>query len=291
MQTLRIDNELFYMPSSWNELTGQQLLKIAELSSSGSTLQYFFTHLLLTITDLIPERQNEVEKSGEMLFWFKNGSKRYLISASDFVFISQKLQFLFTKKTEEGIDKYYLDSSLTKQLIPSIKIGNKEYFGPADALTNLIFEEYIHTETFLARFRQTKKEEYLHKLIAVLYRPGSGIQRNSPNYKGDLREPFNDYLTDHYSRNMTRLPDAMKEAILIFYSGCKEFIVKKFKEAFYGKASSEDIFENFMGMVNNLADSDVTKNDQIRKAWLYDVMKTLQELSIQAEKLKKLNHV
>jgi len=292
MQQLTINTDVFHLPSAWNELSAKQLLKITEFAGEEVPLYQFFIKIILVITGLVPLKVPEVEGTGTQCFWFKRGDNVYLISSDDIAFICSRMKFFFSVKQENGRDIYYIESSLTKNLIPIVQVNGKTFYGPADALTNITFEEYIHAETNLDHFRQTHSTKYINRLIATLYRPSNGIDKSSFEYKGDPREPFNDFLIDTRAQVIKDLPDAEKEAIMLFYNGCRKFIAGKFPNVFSGSGkSAEDVFMEYMKLVNSLADSDITKKEQIRKAYLYDVFITLEDLIIEQKKLlKKIHH-
>jgi len=287
MYTLKINNEIIQIPSSWNELTAEQLLTSISLSDKNLSLGEYTSRLLLDITELIPIIKKEKIAGGGYLFYFKYDRKKYLIDARDFSAISNKLSFLFYREN----DNFYFNYNLTRNLLPVIRISAfKKLYGPSDTLTNLLFEEFIHTETYLNRFETTRGEpKYLDKLIAVLYRPKARhLNIDSNNFKGDIREPFNDHVTQKIARLVARMKDDYKKAILLFYNGCRRFITSKFPNTFSETSSgSDDIFMSFMKLVNALSESDVTKKEQVRKSYLYDVLITLEELAIQRKKLLK----
>jgi len=286
MYTLKINNEIIRIPSSWNELTSEQLLTAISLSKKNLSLGEYTSRLLLNITGLIPIIKKEKINSDGYLFYFRYGKKKYLIDATDFSAISRKLGFLFNQEN----DNYYFNYNLTRNLLPKIRISLfKTLYGPADTLTNFLFEEFIHSETNLNYFERTKDPKYLDKLIAVMYRPRDrSIKINDKNYHGDIRESFNDHRIEKISGITRRMDDIYKKAILLFYNGCRRFITSRFPNTFSETSPGNgDIFMSFMKLVNALSESDVTKKDQVRKSYLYDVLITMEELAIQRKKLLK----
>jgi hypothetical protein len=240
----------------------------------------------------------------ETCFLFSNGKKQqYLISTIDISFLINKFDFLFkiTKNTE-GNQMYSLCSKLSKQLIPEVKAGGKTFYGPADGLSNILFHEYIHTETFYANYVKkqnvsSSSEAYreLDKLIAVLYREQvKNYDPHALDYNGDRREPFNDWLIDSRSLLISKLSLTTKNAILLYYTGCVNLIQLRFPEVFTpdSKPPAPDsklnnTFINMMKLVTALTDNDVTKNEEVRKTNLYEIMISLQQMRIQSDMVKE----
>ncbi len=290
MHTVKLNNDTYYLPSQWNELSKAQLLKVAEMSLQPIPLAEFLTKTMFAFLGFKVMRRKSVFIDGFEHFYIKHGKKNvYLVTSHDVSFISENLQFLFVKVNNDENISLKINSKLTKNLLPEIKHAGTVFHGPSDGLTNLCMNEYIHAETNFYKFCKTSEEKYLDKLIAIIYRPRN--KKSNPDaidYTGDLRLPFNDFLTERYTALLKSLNPATKYAIFIFYQGCKNFLINKFPNVYSGGSSSDDdVFMGFMSLVNALANSDVTKKEEVRKAYLMDVMITLEQLAkqrIEAEK-------
>lgn len=298
MRTLTIDGDKFPIPENWNELTRQQLVTLGQLNRFSLPVGEFQFKMLLAFTGLVPERKPEVQKinyKGERRIFhhMANGRRKYLIEQAELAWISEQLNFFFKKtKNDEKEEQFYVHSTLTKNLLPDIDVKGKTWYGPSDSLTNLLFAEFIHTETFLDYYGHTKKPEYLDKLIATIYRPQDPeYNPKSVNFHGDRREKFNDHLIDMRAVKLAEVHPAVKQAIYLFYLGCRNFIVKKFPKVFppsSGNEKKKDAFMQFMKLVDALANNDVTKNEQIRQTYLYEVMVSLQAAAEQKERIEEM---
>lgn len=208
MHTLKIDNIIFTLPSSWNELNRQQLLHLARLNSQDIDLTRLRVLLLILFTGLklVPG------KGTNNLYEFAYRRRRFILSNYDINFASEKLLALF-KPVDEEKKQYVPDIRLTKNLIPSFRIRLTRFYGPADGLSNITLKEYIHAETYYEQMMLTGGENKpLDLLIAVLYRPG----KKSP---GDNREPFDDYRINANALKVAQLNPDYKKAILFFLRG------------------------------------------------------------------------
>ncbi|MFT2011556.1 hypothetical protein ACMA1I_22990 [Pontibacter sp. 13R65] len=50
------------------------------------------------------------------------------------------------------------DSTLTKQLLPTLKLGYQVMRGPAERFRNITFAEFIYADTLFGFFSKTQKE-------------------------------------------------------------------------------------------------------------------------------------
>ena len=86
-----------------------------------------------------------------------------------------------------------------------------------------------------------------------------------------------------------------KTAVLIYYIGCRYAITRIFPEVFKGSASDIDTFKSYMNLVETLSNYDITKKEEIRGAYLYDVLLTLNQSIIRdrerEKEIKKLRRV
>jgi len=295
MHQLTINNVTYKVPSSWNELTQEQVLSLVDMYNKKYNLAEISVKLLMIITGIKVVFVQKYQASGEV-FHFRHGKHNYIIDVRDIIYAASKLDFLFRTEEIKGQKVYSLDSKLNVNLLPEIRFGlffKKTWHGPADTLTNILFAEFIHAETAFDKLGATLNEKYLDRLIGILYRPEGRMQIDSP--RGDIREPFNDFLIDKHTKIAARIPENIKIAILLYYTGSRYAITKIFPEIFSGKGSKEDTFKSYMNLVEVLAGYDVTKKDSVRSAYLFDVLLTLNQSILRDKErekiLKKRAHV
>lgn len=287
MRNLQINSDVFHLPSGWNDLKPDQFLRVAELALHELPVEEFRLKMFLNITGLRVMRRKEVKIDEELCFYLKHGNTReYLVSTDELTEVCKSLDFMFTPaKKKDGTDVLMIHCQLYRQLIPKLIHQKVEYAGPDDGLSNILFAEYIHAETSYQHYQKTRKQKYVDRLIAVLYRP---IDTNATG--GDKRIAFNDHNLDEDASKLSGLDPALKNAIYMWYEGCRSFLVQKFPEVYSGKTgspASQDVFENFMYLVNALTDNDVTKTDKVRQSYLMEVMITLNAMARQREEMEK----
>jgi hypothetical protein len=138
MHTLQIFKRKFQIPSKWNELSKEQLLKIAHLYTKNLSKEAFDILLISYFTGI--KLQN-----------LKNISYALPDMAAMFSFLHNRI-------------------TITKNLLPELVIKKKTFYGPEDGLLNLSFEQFIiYSENAFQEFAKNQNEEVLDYLVATLY--------------------------------------------------------------------------------------------------------------------------
>jgi len=195
--------ETVKLPAAWNALNKRQLLYIAEyweawtmLMQANETLIKAKALLLIELISgkMFPDRQKKIFYINQL----DNESQYALCELTNFV---------FEKNT------------LTKNLFPVIRIGRQEFFGPPDYLGGMTAHEFSFVDGMYMVYSKTKAIEDLEIMIAVLYRPG-GKQNGD-----DRRNPFDRNFIGDNIKYIQRLSYAEKQAILLFYIGCRNYFI------------------------------------------------------------------
>lgn len=179
------------------------------------------------------------------------------------------------------------ENKLTKNLISYLKVGSQRFYGPANLLANITIEEFGFADTFYTRYKESKKEEWLCRLFAALYRPQKAdYDPKSDSYKGDIREDFNRHLVFNRARRFAKLKDNRKYAIFLFYEGCRKEIIQKHPHVFSKKKPTGKSF-GWGGILVELAGNKFGDHEQTKKANLFDVLGHLEMEAIKANKFKE----
>jgi hypothetical protein len=225
--------------------------------------------------------------------------KKYVLSTWQIVELTEKLSWIFTP-LDAGTDRpqqFSVRCKLTRNLLPKVRVNSPFsifhspfYYGPSDGISNLRFSEYIYVETSHSRYLDTGDEKHLDAMIAVMYRPRRWFVRTgSAKWTGDYRREFNPFLTEKYQRTVRRLSPVTKRMILMWYQACTLMLHRMFPDVFTrgtGKSNTE-VFESFMDMVNTLSGDDVTRKNAVREAYLFDALKTVNEMVRRNRELEK----
>jgi len=209
METLQIGTITKQVPSTWNELTRKQLLRVlAELYSadrpgrrlrllallSGFPLPQLASLSIVTLAQLLP-----------LTDWLSSDQHR-----------------------------------LTAQLLPTLHIAGRHlserpttWYGPSASFSNLLFGEFIFADTFFVLYTLRGQEQLLDQFLTVLYRP---VRRDaSPeraDWTGDVRLPFNEHQLESRTPRVAKVPPIQKLAVLAWYRGCRAQLAQEFPDVF-----------------------------------------------------------
>lgn len=183
---------------------------------------------------------------------------------------------------------------LKKNLQPAIKIGEQEFIGPMDGMSNLRFGEWCVADTYLQAYAETEEIQFLHKLAAVLYRPagnGPGATPGSPEYRGDRREKFNDQLVDDRAKLMAKLHLPILQGIFVFFSSCRKLITSQYPKVFPEPKEGEQPGSSNEGWIDTYddlrGDPKYGGAEKLEEEFLDMVLFSLQRNNEKMEKLKE----
>ncbi|HEX8358428.1 MAG TPA: hypothetical protein VF610_13485 [Segetibacter sp.] len=255
------------VPGSYNELTGQQLILIAELFAKA-----------------LPKDLAELKALSILLN----------LSLYSFSMISADAKEGMLNATLPGdqkerrfIDWIFDRNTLTEQVLPFYN----GFWGPAKEFENLTLSEFHFTEVYYREMMdeaptlkgEESKISALDKLVAVLYRkpkPGYDIDLNTD---GDVRQKFNANEVNYYANIIAGWPAEVKLAVLFFYDGCRQNLLENYDEIFNGD-SGEDNEDGMFGIIRGLSG---TKYGDIDKVEMLNIHTALYELTLQLKEEEK----
>lgn len=206
MNELSLNGRLKDVAGSWNELSREQLLRLVPV-------------LYRPYTDIQRQRIDLL-----CILFGINAVFALRITPVQFCQILWLTDFLLGEKVE-----------LTVQLLPWVRVRwyQRKLYGPAAGLSNLRFLEFVFADSYFMAYSQSQDSQWLHKLLAVLYRPQRDRYRPSAvDYGGDRRQDFNENLVDERVPDVARLPLAVQLAILTWYRGCRHALEQEFPLVF-----------------------------------------------------------
>jgi hypothetical protein len=150
---------------------------------------------------------------------------------------------------------------LTAQLLPCLTLPflrfieqPRHFYGPREAFRNLRFDEFIFADTFYLRYLQTKQDKWLDQLVATLYRPERRPYRpKAVNYAGDRREDFNEHLLPARAEQLAKLPAHLKQAVLLYYQGCRRLLEQRYEYVFTADTSQKATTSGWQDVLHELA--------------------------------------
>lgn len=196
-----------------------------------------------------------------------------------------------------------------KYLVPSIDFTDnkihryKGLTGPADALTNCTFFEYKQAYSAWIQYQETKQDEFLDEMIAVLYRPQvkfAWIRKRQRDFSGDSREPIsvntNPLILERRIRKVSGWPHYIKYGIWLWFTACMDFlrtgkpivdgIELDLSILYKGEGGSVGI--GLAGIIYSLAESGVFGDvEQTGNTNIYDVFARLYQVKLQMDQAKE----
>ncbi|MDP2188571.1 MAG: hypothetical protein Q8J69_07800 [Sphingobacteriaceae bacterium] len=212
-----------HIPESFNELTADQLLQLCRYYNGQTLLPKARLHFLLHLLGWKPYA------------WRRNRALM-AVPAQQLHFLSQALNWAFAPST------------LTRQLLPRVRVGLRFFYGPKDFFGNGIFDEVV---TAIGKSISYKKAEYeadrdrlLAELAATMYRPRKWywplISLLPWLNNGDQRQKFNEHLIKPNAKLLSKLPKEQLHAILLFFEGCQAHWKAVAPDAFTSTEGSSD---------------------------------------------------
>jgi len=159
------------------------------------------------------------------------------------------------------------DFKISKQLIPNYK----GFYGPKDELDNFTLSEFYFAEKFYAD-HINGDETALNKLVAVLYRKGKFFYHKTKDKDGDVRVPFNGNLVEYYSRSIASWPAAVKQAILLFYDGCRARIAETNPDIFTSHNTDGNNQADMFGILRGLSGGKFGDLEKVEKLYLHTAL-------------------
>lgn len=264
----------------WNELSRKQLLYICKLFRSGLDANTFRLKAFLELTGVKALPRKIVK---DHVYWeFKKRKEQFWMTDMELTWFLQAVNYLTD------------NCKLTVNLFPSFLIGLRRYWGPCRECRNLSWKEFIHAEGQFFAYNHSKPERkqfYLNMLCAVLYRPErADYHPMSPDYNGDRRQLFNDFVYPKRAKWFSLLPIDKRYSAYIFYAGCRNAIVEAhpltFKSGGVSSEAPKSPVKGLIQLVTDLNQGDVTKNEQILNSPAWDVLDLLERM-IEKQKPKK----
>lgn len=272
MTIINVNNKIYTVPTSWNELSQQQLLAIMECLFIS---RYVEEQALLKLLKILCN----------MTYWeFFNtpvtacikrkgllGRKVEVTGLDEFIYLTD---FLLEERT-----------MLTKQLMPEYK----GLYGPDDSFGNLIMKELVLSEYYyLAWWNDKERIDLLNELCAVLYRPAKKNYDFEKNPDGDPRIEVNQNLCSFFAKSLVaHWPLTAKLAVATWYDGCRSEMQENNDEVFGGEGGEVAKY-GLVSVIRRVAKEGAFGNfDDVENKMVNLVMIDINESIAEAKALEK----
>ena len=213
MNTLEIPSlgKRIEYPSTWEECSVEQLKYIFaqahRLMAGEMELLEFQIRIFYHLTGI--ERNYKHERKERLM------SEDARFTKYDNIFrAARSIDFIFIEKEGQLVFEF----DCIENLLPSIEVDAKVFYGPIQALFNITFAEYRVAYDFYCRYIDEADDIHLNNLCAVLYRPAG-----TEEYTDDIREPFNPHLCVRRSDLFKKVPLEIRSIILAWFSACDNY--------------------------------------------------------------------
>jgi hypothetical protein len=265
------------IPETWNHLSRKQLLYVCRLYILNLTELKFKTWVFIKFTGIkaLPHRII----AGRLYYFFRKYNTRFSLTPDELLWFLHSVDYLLS------------ESKLTINHFPVFRILGKRFFGPSNNCYNISVMEFLLAEQMLEAFNRTHQLKYLRLICAILYRTQrKPYNPNSPDYNGDRREPFNDFIFKRRERWFRLLSKPKLYIVYIFFVGCRNALIEKHPYLFSNtQVSSEPVnyAEALKQVLISLNQGDITKNREIQQTQVWEAFGQLNEMARQVKQIKK----
>ena len=132
--------------------------------------------------------------------------------------IRARLQFMFDYPEKSDFPRLTFNS--IQNPLPTIRVKNRTWFGPATLCQDLTFGEFRNGALALNMFFKTEDIGNLDECIAHIYRPGS----MTVNKAGRKVKPVNPGSFEDEIKAVHQIPSWQKNLIMLWFSSCIGFL-------------------------------------------------------------------
>ena len=222
-------------PKGWDELSPRQYRKTCEIIASNNDLGLVRVKLLMHLLRLkLKWRRPTLETT--LIFKLPTPELYTLLHDSDI------------------LGWLYAGGGPSKMMVKKFRHNGRMYYAPPARLTNVCTVELIGAFQCFKEYARTKDQQYLDKLISLLYRPREKwrfFASFSKKYNKDKREPLNQVLWEEREKTFKNLNHGIRIAVLNQFNGHWKIFESKYKYIFVKSRKSE---EGTGGLMNLLYD-------------------------------------
>lgn len=256
MVAISYRKKTYVLPTSYNELTGKQLIQLAPLLAAKEDPMLISLQVLRILLGM-----------GKIRFFFLSLDMR--------------------NRMLDHISWVFDDNTLTAQLIPVYK----RFYGPKAEFDNLTLGEYHCTEIYYAMLLHHPDQKVMDALVAVLYRRAKNWYNHRLDKDGDCRRVFNENEIEYWAGQIANWPLEVKQAIVLWYDGCRQHMIKLYPKVFK-KPSDDDVGDEnekgMFGIMRGLADgAKYGSFESVKKLNLHTALMEMEKLVEEIEQLNK----
>lgn len=222
MHKLTINRKLYAVPSSWDDISHEQMLGIAPyILGSDETVASRKVAMLCFLVPILHRLWIHTSYTSRLIKLFPffkacfpvltAGQKWDILGLVDWLFLDISGRSIVRHFSHEGVTYYLPEDNLVKESIIAFAFAD-EYFNRFIATGDALFIDSLIS----CIARQERQGEYL----------------KDPNWEGDPREQFSTERAKERARKFRTLPGGIKNSILLYFMGSKKFIHQHYEVLF-----------------------------------------------------------
>jgi len=250
MKKLHVDRYEYLLPESMNEMTTVQLIRLSELVAKEIPVQEIKVKMIFICLDA---RARRMKDPG--YYRIKVDNHIFAFTVEQIADISTAFDYLFTDPDDKG--RCFLDNRLTVNQYPELKIIGRKFYGPKNAMTDLIYNQYIYLQTY--DVMKERKPEAVYAWLGCMFRRDKS--QFNPN---DLNLKY-----------MKRLKPEVVILTIWFWIGSCRFIADKFPRIFPDACSGSATCNPYDGqqkLLDYVGKGDPENKRLYKKDLLYNVL-------------------
>lgn len=255
-------------PSSWDDLLPNEVMSIAKLilSSPQSEVEARASLLINIISDRLKSQKVKVPKNWKLLLDPEN-----------------IVQDIFPL-----LDFIYDENNLTVLPIKSFKLTgahNYTVYGPEKGFEDITCGEYEVTEQHYYSFIENPNTESICKLVAAIFR-----EKGRKFHTKNGNDTLDAYPFEKWAKAFSQIEEYKLYSIFIWYSGCRNQLVKMYPTVHEPGDDTDIISEPVMQFTNCIHAGAGAKNgtrNNIRLMSLLEFYHDMEQEAIKAKKLKE----
>ena len=237
-----------HLPTSWEELTPEQLIDVCHFSSELERPADYVKTLLLLRWNRLQPTSGRGFRAKKGCTWIRQGRKFYHVNDTHLAMATATLDFL--------------DEPPARPLRPATLRGCEA----VDAsLHGLLFGDYLTLEAYYQGFLQTKNPEALNRAATILY----------PGFSGEPLQPWENFSILLWLAGLKQL-------------FTEQFPDLFATEATSQGGEQPDMHAVTIAQLRALTGGDVTKMQLVRDADTWDALEELNGKAAEAKEMKKI---
>ncbi len=209
-------------PSGWDEIESKYACRIGEIMHQCYTGKINYDMARKLAVDAFLNRVN-----GAIKPIYSDETQNYWGNEA---LLADSVKFLFNHDTNsEGNETVTINPKFCTQPVPFVKVGARWYVGPSDLLSDLTIYEFKEASWRIGKYSETRDDDYLDQIFAVLYQRGGLIWNRKVRDK--LIETQGPPSLHQQARNYRRalkaaahVPIGLKFMIYLFFIGCMNWL-------------------------------------------------------------------